>query len=380
MINPNRIRVLDFEKEAEERLETLDQTEQEILSVGQLRSRWLSSLSNMDDVETETFRLQLENMKANSELAELNLSIDQIEIEGLYEHQTLEYLVQATKPLEDGERKENRAEILEQMTKNNLDELCTTLRTSVDYRAKVSKKLHDSAIELAKLRLNHDNRHSEAVADLQDRMAQYAERMKDAVITSKKQHKKITGEYLVLRHNARVAKEVLQRSQNEAQLARKMLQEKLQKLTEEAAGQRERMEKAAVAELKIMTEDIRNSVIRKEAEVNEIRRHIELLKSSRKQSSRDLRKAVKSYDTKRLNLEKKRKVEVSAIKEELQGLRDMCNEVENSIDAQRLQQQVQHANGLDEYGMYTSGGPTLRDLTIFTELEHIAETYHLKRK
>ena len=372
--NPNRIRVLDFEQEAEERLASLGQTEQEILSVGQLRSRWLTSVNNMDEVETETFGLRLENMRAYSELAELNLSIDQIEMESLYEQQTLDYLVQATKPLEDGESKESRADILEQMTKENLDELCSTLRTSIDFRAKINKKMHDSTVELAKLRVNHDNRHSAAVSDLQERMAQYAERMKEAVITSKKQHKKITGEYLVLRHNARVAKEVLQRSQNEAQLARKMLQDKLERLTEEADGQRERMEAAALAELKIMTEDIRNSVIRKETEVNEMRRHIELLKSSRKQSSRDLRKAIKSYDAKRLGLEKKRKVEVEAIKGELQGLRDMCTDLENNIEAQRLKDQVPT---VEEYPYHVG---SLRDLTIFHELEHIAETYHPKKR
>ena len=370
--NQNRIRVLDFEKEAEERLSSLGQTEQDILSVGKLRQRWLSSVNNMDEVETDTFGLQLENMRANLELAELNLSIDQIQMEELYEQQTLNYLVQATKPLENGESKESRAEILEQMTKENLDELCGALRTSIDFRSKINKKMRDSTVELAKLRVNHDNRHSVAVSDLQDRMAQYAERMKEAVLASKKQHKKITGEYLVLRHNARVAKEVLQRSQNEAQLGRKLLQEKLEKLTEEAAGQRERMEAAALAELKIMTEDIRNNVIRKENEVNDVRRHIELLKSSQKQSNRDLRKAVKVYDTKRLNLEKRRKSEITVIKEELQGLRNMCTSLENIIDAQRMKDQVP---SLEEFPL-----SSLKDLTIFHELEHVAETYHLKRK
>jgi t-SNARE complex subunit (syntaxin) len=153
-----------------------------------------------------------------------------------------------------------------------------------------------------------------------------------------------------------------------------MLQDKLERLTEDAAGQRERMEAAALAELKIMTEEIRSNVLRKEGEVNEVRRHIELLKSSRKQSSRDLRKAVKSYDSKRRALENKRKVEIEAIQEELRGLRDMCTELENNIEAQRVKTQ---APGDEDYTYPLS---SLKDLTIFHELEHISQTYHLKRR
>lgn len=339
-MNPNRIRVLDFEKEAEERLGGLKDVEAEIVSVGQLRSRWLSSVSKTDEVETETFSLQLEGFRANSELADLSLALDQLEMESLYESQTLEYLVQATKPLDDGESKDARSSKLEQLTKSNLDELCNALRRSVDYRSKISKKMHDCTLELSKLRVNHDNKHTEAVADLQERIAGYAERMKEAVIKSMKQHKKITGEYLVLRHNARVAKEVLQRSQNEAHFARQMLQEKLERLEEEAASQRERMESAAMAELKIMTDDIRNAVLRKESEVNEQRRNIETLQGSRKQNSRMLRKTIKSFDTKRVALEKKRKTDVESIKTELKHLRELCGEVDAELELDRLKKEA----------------------------------------
>ena len=339
-MNPNRIRVLDFENEAEERLVSLKDVETEIVSVGKLRSRWLSSVSKTDEVETETFRLQLDGFRANSELADLSLALDQLEMESLYESQTLEYLVQATKPLDDGEHKDGRSSKLEHLTKTNLDELCNALRRSVDYRAKISKKMHDCALELSKLRVNHDSKHTEAVAELQERIANYAERMKEAVIKSKKQHKKITGEYLVLRHNARVAKEVLQRSQNEAQFERQMLQEKLRRLEDEAASQRERMESAAMAELKIMTDDIRNAVLRKETEVNEQRRSIEALQGSRKQTSRMLRKAIKSFDAKRVALEKSRKIDVEAIKGELKQLREMCSEVESELELDRLKKET----------------------------------------
>jgi t-SNARE complex subunit (syntaxin) len=100
------------------------------------------------------------------------------------------------------------------------------------------------------------------------------------------------------------------------------------------------MESAAMAELKIMTDDIRNAVLRKESEVNEQRRNIETLQGSRKQNSRMLRKTIKSFDTKRVALEKKRKTDVESIKTELKHLRELCGEVDAELELDRLKKEA----------------------------------------
>mgnify|MGYP006079936973 CR=1 FL=1 len=356
-MNPNRIRVLDFEKETEERLDKLKEVEADILSVGQMRSRWLLSVSNIDEVESETFRLKMEVLKAQTELAQVNLEVDKTKLEGHYETQTLNYLVQATKPLDNGESKERRNKSLEHMARENLDDLNAVLRYAVDYRAKIAKSTYDNIIDLAKLRVNNDNRHSAVVEELQERIEQYAERMKEAVITSKKSHQKITGEYLILRHNARVAKEVLLRSQNEAAMARKVLQEKLDRIVEEADVQRDKMETAALAELKIMTDDVRNAVIKRESEVNDIRRNIDQLESQRKLSNKNLKKAIAMYRKKYNALDTKRKSGVERSEIEIKDIRSKVTQLESNVSHENeIQEALASHYGAETFSIFQNIG------------------------
>ena len=367
----NRVRVVEFEKETADRLTTLAAVEADILSVGQLRSRWLVSVSNIDEVETETFRLKLDYLKAQGELAAINLQLDKTKLEAHYETQTLNFLVNATKPLDTGESKEARAVTLAALARENLEDLNHALRLSCDTRAKQTREIHLSTLELSKLRQNNDNRHTAVVADLQEKISAYAERMKETVVTSRKQHQIITGEYLVLRHNARVAKEVLLRSQNEAAMARKLLKEKLDRLVEEAAIQRDKMEAGAIAELKVMTDDVRSAVIKKESEVNELRRTITNLETSRKQTSRMMRKAIELYNKKYIALTRRRERDVDRMRKELSDLRNMVGRVELELAQDKnvqLQTQDQRCRDHDEL-----------EYTIFKQLADVQQALSPQR-
>jgi len=288
-------------------------------------------VSNIDEVETETFHLRLDILKAQCELIGLNLSLDRRRLEGHYESQTLNYLVAATKPQEENETLEMRSRDLTILARDNLEDLRAALRHSVDYRSKQAKMLYEMSNELAKIRINHDNQHKAVVDELHERISMYAERMREAVVTAKRQHQRITGEYLVLRHNARVAKELLLRNQNEAAMARRVLQEQLDRLVEESVLQRDRMEVAAQAELKIMTDDIRSAVIQKEMEVNELRRQLEAMDSSRKISTQQMRKELKKYEKKYDALQRKRQHDFKSIQDELRSMREEISRVEREL-------------------------------------------------
>lgn len=327
-VKHSRERVLEFERDLEKRLGNLVEIEQNILALGQLRSRWLTSVSNIDEVETETYHLRLDTLQAHAELTSLNVQLDRARLEGQYETQALNYLVAATKPQDVNETAEARNRQLTHLARDNLESLRVALKESVDYRSKLARSVHDMIGMLSKYRIDHDNRHKSVVKELQERIQLYAERMREAVSGAKRQHQRITGEYLLLRHNARVAKEILVRNQNEATLARKILQEKLDSLVEEAATQRERMETAAAAELKIMTDDIRSDVIRKENEANHLRTRIQMLDSSRKTTCRELKRDTRKYSKKYEELQVKRKKEITELGSELKMLRDMVQRVE----------------------------------------------------
>jgi uncharacterized membrane-anchored protein YhcB (DUF1043 family) len=54
------------------------------------------------------------------------------------------------------------------------------------------------------------------IADLHKRMKAYHAHLQVATAESKAVHRKVTADYLVMRHNAKVAQEVLLRKQQEA--------------------------------------------------------------------------------------------------------------------------------------------------------------------
>lgn len=331
----SRERVLEFESDLEKRLEGLLEIEQNILSLGQMRSRWLTSVSKIDEVETEAYHMRLDTLRVHTELATAKALLEKARLEETYETQALNYLIASTKPIGDGETAEERNRQLTQLARDNLENLRGALKESIDFRSKLGRQTHEHISTLAKYRSDHDNRHKAVVEDVSERIQLYAERMREAVASAKRQHHRITGEYLLLRHNARVAKEVLVRNQNEASLARKILQERLERLVEEAATQRERMETAAAAELKIMTDDIRAQVIQKEMDANHLRARIENLDASRRSSHRELRRDLRVYEKKYDALQRKRQVEVSELGAELKMLRGMIAKVERECLKQR---------------------------------------------
>lgn len=330
-----RERVLEFEKDLEGRLGNLVEVEQNILSLGQMRSRWLTSVSKIDEVETEAYHMRLDTLRVHTELASAKALLDRARLDETYETQALNYLIASTKPIGDGETTEARNRQLTQLARDNLENLRGALRESIEFRSKLGRQTHDLISTLAKYRSDHDSRHKAVVEDVSERIKLYAERMREAVANAKRQHHSITGEYLLLRHNARVAKEVLVRNQNEASLARRILQERLERLVEEAATQRERMETAAAAELKIMTDDIRAQVIQKEMDANHLRARIDLLDASRRSTHRELRRDLRLYEKKFDALQRRRQVEVSELGAELKMLRGMIARVEQECSRHR---------------------------------------------
>ena len=145
-------------------------------------------------------------------------------------------------------------------------------------------------------------------------------------------YKKVTNDYLILRHNARVAKEILVRSQNEAKKVRNLLENNINKLMKESVIQRDLMEKHSEEELQVLTEDLRKAVIRKEREYENILVRVEGKKRHTKKVIKSHKQMIKDYDARYNALQKQRRGEILVIEKELQKLRDMISEVEYQLN------------------------------------------------
>ena len=126
----------------------------------------------------------------------------------------------------------------------------------------------DSLVRELKATLTYyEERQTTAVDDLKVRILQYVDKLEKACHQSNKHFKDITADYLILRHNARVSKEILIKKQNESSVARETLQIRMEKLLHDANQQRVRMEECANDELRVLTNDVRSEVMKNELEL-----------------------------------------------------------------------------------------------------------------
>ncbi len=331
--NLNRERVVEFENEMRAKLATLANVERDIAEVSQKRRTWLQSISRSDESGLDVFIAKLNLLKLRAQLSSLQMTRDVVTLEGHYESQELNYLVEATQPMEENETEAQRKAALLRLQREDSDMMLKFLEQSLQYRIQLGNTNYElqSALSLIVNEIGLQQIAEEA--EFNEKVAFYTSRMRKSVDISNKHYKRLTEEYLILRHNARVAKEVLTRSQNDAAKARTELQGCLDSIIHEAAVQREKMEKNSSAELTFLTADLRGEVIRKEAEAEALALRVRLLKSRQKKEVSTLKKELQSYNAKYKTLSKKRRSEFKVVHSELKHLREMIDSVE-----QRLQE------------------------------------------
>jgi hypothetical protein len=220
-----RPRILDFEKEIDSRIEALVVYENEILNTALLRKQWIASVSYSDTGESQAFRKKIEILRAQSELSSVHLMIENAKLEDFHDSQTLLYLIAATKPYDEGETGEKRRKTLNSMAKESTEDLKAALTKSTIFHSNIFNTLCSLIQQLDKLKLEHERQNEMVINQLQRRIFQYTVQLRESSFTSKAHEREITGDYLVLRHNSRVAKEILIRSQSEATSARRALQD-----------------------------------------------------------------------------------------------------------------------------------------------------------
>lgn len=329
--NLNRQRVVEFEKEMTLKLATLANIERDIAEVSEKRRIWLQSISKSDETGLDVFIAKLNILKLRAHLSSLHMTQDVLTLEGHYESQELNYLVSATQPMDEGETEAQRKASLARLQRDDSDVMLKFLEHSLQLRIRLGNTNYELQ---STLKLIIDEIGLQQIAEeeeFQEKVAYYTSRMRASKELSGKHYQRLTEEYLVLRHNARVAKEVLTRSQNDAAKARTELQSCLDSIVHEAAVQREKMEKNSTSELSFLTEDLRSEVVRREAEVETLTQRVQLLKSTQKKEASQLKKDLRVYTLKYKSLQKKRKGELRVIQSELSHLREMIGSVEQRL-------------------------------------------------
>lgn len=327
----NRDRVLEFEAELKEKLQILVAIEKQIHETGIQRKEWLNNISNTYQTESEVHNKMVEVIKAEYDLASLHLKIDLLRLEGQYEDQKLQILMEATRPLEEEETLDERDISLKIKARQNSDVLCAALEQSLETRLKLMDHVHELHTTLLKVNAQAKAEVKTQVDDVKNKLDTYKTRMQLSAQKSQQVYNKILREYLILRHNAHVAEEILQRSQTDAAQARSELQSCLHRLLEEAKNQKDRVVIAAEKELTLQTVDLRTEVMQKEHELEEVMMRVKKLQHQRKNELQDLRNEIRKYDQRYVELQKKRKEDLITVNGELSALRELISHKQRSL-------------------------------------------------
>lgn len=322
-----RLRVHEFEKELARSLDGLSSLDESILNMSKLRKAWLDSVSRVDDIEAVSVSKKLELLRIRADNYLLQLSIDSIRLDGFYEAQQLKHMVMATSPLEEGDTNQSRSSKLNKLAREGVEEIKMALKESIEFRMKLALMCDALVRELKATLTYYEERQTTAVDDLKLRILQYVDKLEKACAQSKKHFKDITTDYLVLRHNARVSKEILIKKQNESSAARETLQKRMEQLLHDANHQRIRMEESANDELRVLTNDVRSEVMKNELELRNHIREANEKKQIQKITNAGIKKLIRKYEEKFVIFNDARKIEILEIQKEIKALRELMRSV-----------------------------------------------------
>lgn len=321
-------RVVDFEIKTDERIRALLSYEKEISDTALDRKRWLSHVSSSVDFDSKIYRHKVANMKAAGELLNLRLSIDSAITEQFYESQTLHYLISATKPYEEGESEEIRQKLLSSGMSRSADDVKGMLNKSLAVSSSFTNDIDNLIQEVMRLKFQHDQQTTRAVFDLQIKVRQYMLQLQESLLMAKSNDKMVTGDYLMLRHNSRVATSILVRSQNEANLARLNLQKDSDFAAAEVAAVRDKLDESSSMELKTVTDEIRQKLSSQENLLDSLLASRRVRIRAQKKKICDLSATCDMYDGKYDALQNQRKYDLERVGGELKRLREMVGDVE----------------------------------------------------
>ena len=323
--------VISFENEYKEKVSSLNDLEKDILLVSGRRREWFKNIVSLDHEQAELYRKKVEIYKTRAELASVLLNLDIIRLDGHYETQTLNYLIEVTKPPHIDDSNEEISRNLSEINFKNAIILQDALSFSVDYRAKIASNILEYQLELESLKVEYTSNYYNAIQVIKNRLDAFAYQIKQKANNSESNNKELTGEYLVLRHNARVAQEILTKSKNEAITTREQLQIKFDKFLIDTSKERERIELASKEELKMLTDDMRNKVLRKENEAEHRKNYAKEQSNVFGHEFLGLKNELRHYNHLYEELQMKRGYELTNMNSEVKRLREMISEMEIQI-------------------------------------------------
>ena len=332
----SRQRAVTFEQEYRDSIQEVSKIEVFLKELLELRRKWLLRDGTAVRVDYEATKKQFDILKLKTEILSSKIDLDKLTLESYYESQQLKMLVEGTKPPDPNDEKgKMRAVKLERMMRDGADALKRSLTESILFRQNASSE-SKRLVNMLDMRLSEKLQRDEMINnDADNTLSLFVDRARKSLRKTEKSLKVVTGNYLVLRHNSRMATEILTKSKNDIAMQRKQLREHYQQLLLDIEKQQLEDEERLKDELEIQIRRQRSEVMKYESELELKWNENEEIREQKHKSIKEMKSAIKTYNSQYNALQERRKQELINVQGQLTRLREELSVAEEAVYSAR---------------------------------------------
>lgn len=338
----NRELIISFEQECIQRVSSLASVQSDLDRLKATRRQCVEEGSNIDHSEVVNFMSQLDILRKRIEIISTSLHLDEARLQSSNHSQTLSHLIESTSPYSYQDRSDSAYEAHKlravdtetqrnALIQKNLKRTKEALTHSLHYRLKLSNDAKELQLTLDRLKVEYKANYENAVHRIEAKLQAFlkAASLKESKIAER--NRLIMSEYLILRHNSRVAQERLTKRKNDSETERGRMQEQFDEFLAKIAHERDRADSSSREELQLIINESRKHLLNRESQLEEEERRISEKEVKVKTDLRSLREELRAVNRKYDDLQQKRVHELRDMNEDVKKLREMITKVEGNL-------------------------------------------------
>lgn len=277
-------------------------------------------------------------MKLQADILSSKVDLDKYTLESYQETQQLKQLVEGTKPVESDDPQGKKREVkMERLMREGAEDFKRCLTESIMFRQNCSSDSKKLVNSLDTKLLEKKNKDEMLDNDADNTLTSFVNRAKKSLQTAKASLKLVTGNYLVLRHNSKIATEMITKSKNDIAYQRDELRRRHQMLLEDVEKRIQDDEESRKKELEIQLRRQRSEVMKYESELELKWNENENFREQQNKTIKNIKNSIKTYDRQYNALQVRRRKELMTVQGQLSNLREELNHAEEAVYSARRQ-------------------------------------------
>jgi hypothetical protein len=295
----------------------------------------LSGGSHIEVLEATLLRRRVEAIRDRLELMELDFALDRVRCEEVYETQQLKILLASTKPLERDEKKSDRDKKVNALMQEATKAVTEAVTRSLSCHDVICDSAEQMGRNIDVFMIDQEKRSEIRIQHLNAKFEKYITTIGDLVRVSEEKQKAVTEQYLVLRHNARIAREILLESKNRGEREKEDLVARIQLIRDDVQSQLTRAEERFEEQFNELVARRRTELLRGEEMLEHEWADLEDTRNYLVSDSKNLKSALKELKRKHKTILKRRERDLPKLETELRVLRQATIDAEMGAIARR---------------------------------------------